>query len=203
VASGLAAGLIISFVVRDQDETVQTQPELVTEDAEVLPPQILAPQILQAPSSTRSAELSPSLGGVSRIQDIDLTKVPEVVAVAESTGGLIATKTAQFADLTGDGHDEALVSVVSGGSFGNLAYFVVALDEGWPHVIRQETADPSSRHGVDVQIQDASIVETSGIYGPDEPNCCPSLLKKTYYRWDGQGFQENTTEVVLNGGRQE
>lgn len=197
VAAALAVGISISFVIRDRHDNAQIRPALVPSEANVLSPQI------QPPSSTRSTELSPSLGGFWRIQEIDLTKIPEIVAFADVTSGRIATKTAQFADLTGDGRDEVLVSVASGGTFGNYGYFVVTLDDGWPEVIREVTAKPSSRHGLTVEILDGSILETSRVYEPDDPNCCPSLLKRTYYEWDGQGFQMKSTEVVSGSGTEE
>jgi len=135
---------------------------------------------------------------VYRVQDIDLTKVPEIAHFAEISGGQIAVKAAQFADLTGDGQDEALVSVASGGTFGTLAYFVVTLHDGWPDIIGQAVADPASRHGVHVELENGLIVETSGVYGPSDPNCCPSLLKKTHYFWDGRAFQVYASETASN-----
>jgi hypothetical protein len=219
--AALVVGLSIRFVIGDQDDTAQTEPGLVPQDAQivgdgeqggVVPANaaenvttggiVLTPPF-RKPSGTRSAELSPSLGGVSRIQDIDLTKVPEIVAYAQITGGRIAAKTAQFADLTGDGRDEALVAVTSEGSFGNLGYFVVTLNDGWPEIIREIVAEPSSRHGVNVQTEGGGIVETSGIYGPDDPNCCPTSLRMTYYFWDGQEFQIYASEILWNIGKLE
>jgi hypothetical protein len=220
VATALVAGVSISYLTKDEGGTAQTRPVLVPQDVPVqvdaVQPDVASanvpqagtsdgavevlPPLHQEPSGTRSAELAPSLGGVARIQDIDLTKVPEIVAFAEITGGSIAVKAAQFTDVTADGRDEALVSVASGGTFGDLGYFVVTLNDGWPEVIRQATADPSSRHGLNVQVENGLIVETSGIYGPEDPNCCPSSLKKTYYVWDGQDFQISASEIIPNLG---
>jgi hypothetical protein len=220
VATVFVTGVSISYLTKDGDGTAQTRPALAPQDvpapADAVQPDV-APQNLpqegtpggavgvltprlQEPSGTRSAELSPSLGGLARIQDIDLTKVPEIVAFAETTGGSIAVKAAQFTDVTADGRDEALVSVASGGTFGNLGYFVVTLNDGWPEVIRQATVDRSSRHGLNVQVENGLIVETSGIYGPEDPNCCPSSLRKTYYVWDGHEFQISASEIIPNLG---
>jgi hypothetical protein len=147
-------------------------------------------------SARNSSELSPSLGGFQRLQDIDLTKVPEIAAYASGSNASIDVKAAQFADLTGDASEEALVPVTSDGTFGKLGYFVVTLKDGWPEVIRLGLADRSSINGLQVDLEDGRIVETVGIYEPDDALCCPTFLEKTYYAWNGQQFQLQSRQVL-------
>ena len=47
-------------------------------------------------------------------------------------------------------------------------------------------------------IEDGKLVEYSGEYGPQDPNCCPSVLRKTYFRWDGRKLQVEKEEKVPN-----
>ena len=154
--------------------------------------------LVQSPL-TRSSELAPSTGGITKVKDVDLSKLPEIASFAATSGGSIAAKDALYADLTHDGQDEALISVESSGTFGTLGYFVVTVESGWPLVIHRGTTSQLSQNGLRVQIEDGRLVEIAGIYGPSDPYCCPSLLERTYYAWDGQNFQLQTREILPVG----
>ena len=94
-----------------------------------------------------------------------------------------------FADLTGDLREEAVVPISSSGSLGNIAYVVFRLDAGNPDLILTRTLDRSTPSGLKMSVQDGELVETAGVYGPEDPLCCPSELRKTTFRWDGTLLQ--------------
>jgi hypothetical protein len=192
----------------------------VVEPPAILPqtaPQDRAPAAIESPSTaatdisrpssaplvqsplTRSSELAPSTGGIAKVKDVDLSKLPEIVSFAATSGGSIATKDAVYADLTRDGRDEALISVESSGTFGTLGYFVVTVESGWPVVIHRGTTSQLSRNGLRVGIDDGRLIEMAGIYGPSDPDCCPSHLVRTFYTWDAQNFQLQTREILPVG----
>ncbi len=163
--------------------------------------EVMSPAAAESQWRGRSDELSPSLGGVERIEDIDLTKLPDLVAFASTTGGVINLKEAQYADLTGDRSDEAIVAISSSGTFGNLGYFVVTLTDGWPAIIWQAISSPSSRNGIDLRIENGGLVETMGVYGAEDPSCCPSLLQRTHYVWTGVQFAVSSQQLISSGGK--
>jgi hypothetical protein len=145
-----------------------------------------------------TSELAPSLGGNAKIEDVDLTKLAEIVAFAATNGGVIDSRDATYADLTQDGRSEALVSVESDGTFGALGYFVVTMHEGWPLVIHSGQAGAFTRNGLRVTVEDNRLVEIIGIYGPADPSCCPSVLQRTTYSWNGRSFQIEGREMLPN-----
>lgn len=75
--------------------------------------EVTSPANAESQWQGRSDRLSPSLGGMERVQDIDLSKLPDLVAFAFASGGMIDLKEAQYGDLTGDGSDEAVVAIVN------------------------------------------------------------------------------------------
>jgi hypothetical protein len=117
------------------------------------------------------------------IREIDLEALPEVQAAIEETGGLFVQTDVTYADLTGDGFDEAIAPIASGGTLGNLGFFVVTVNGTEPDVLLSEF--PTESGGVAVSIEDGKLVMTQPVYGPDDPECCPSSLRRTTYAWNG------------------
>jgi hypothetical protein len=150
-----------------------------------------------------AADISPSLGSAARVQDLDLSKVPLVAAFAEATGGIVDTRGAQYGDLTGDGRDEALVAVTTDGTFGDVGYFVVTLVDGSPRTLWQATADAGSRNGLEAQLSGEGLIETVGVYEPEDPQCCPSVLRKSVYVWNGQEFELRDRQFIERPGEKQ
>jgi len=73
-------------------------------------------------ASTSSTAVTPSLG----IRMLDLSKLPDVQAVIAATGGQYVQTSVLYADLTGDGVDDAVVPISSGGTLGDVAFLVLA-----------------------------------------------------------------------------
>lgn len=116
-------------------------------------------------------------------------------AELEQTGGTVADKDVVFADLTGDGQDEAVVPIASGGTLGVFQVYVLSPQGS---AIKQILKfDPGTGKLVPA-IDGGRLVITEPVYGPDDPNCCPSQLKKTTFRWDGSMLVPASTETVDN-----
>jgi hypothetical protein len=123
------------------------------------------------------------------IRAVDFSQVAALQTLLRQTGGQLEARAVLYSDLTGDGRDEAIVPVTSGGTLGNLAYQVYTFRGGAPAVILTVTRDAGTAGGIGVSVEDGKLVRTAGKYGPDDPRCCPSVLIRTYYRWDGAALQ--------------
>ncbi len=101
-----------------------------------------------------------------------------------------------YADLTGDGREEAIVPISSQGTLGNIAYLVFTLQKGKPDLILTRTLDRSTASGLKMDVEDGQLVETVGQYGPTDALCCPSVLRKTYFQWNGTELTVQREEQV-------
>jgi hypothetical protein len=126
---------------------------------------------------TATAEASPD------ISQVDFSQVPAVQSLLEDSGGRLLPEEIIFADLTGDGVDEAVVPISSGGTGGDIAYAVFG-DRGGDLEELLQVKPEAGR--VTAAVEDGVLVDTQPIYAPEDPLCCPSQLRRTYYRWDGK-----------------
>jgi hypothetical protein len=86
------------------------------------------------------------------------------------------------ADLTGDGRDETVVSVFSGGTAGDIAFYVLTGDGSGRHLIKAANQE----YKVGVKIVAGALQVTRPLYRASDPNCCPAHLEITTYRYDGR-----------------
>lgn len=146
-----------------------------------------------SPAATPNASATPSLG----IRTLDLSKLADVRDLEASTGGSYLQTSAIYADLTGDGIDEAVVPIASGGTLGDLAFLVLTPSElGARTVLKVAPADGAG--GLSVAIVADQLVMTRPVYGPEDPNCCPGALRRTTYAWDGTAFSEQSVTIEPN-----
>jgi hypothetical protein len=138
-----------------------------------------------SPESTATAAPVTTVTPNPEIDQVDFSQVPAVQALAEQTGGRLLPQEIIFADLTGDGSEEAVVPISSGGSGGNIAYAVFGYRGG--DLQELLVANPAAGRVV-IAIEDGMLVDTQPVYAPEDPLCCPSQLQHTYYRWDGSRF---------------
>jgi hypothetical protein len=127
--------------------------------------------------------------------------VADVRSLAASIGGQFVQTNVIYADLTGDGVDEALVPISSGGTLGDVAFLVLTpAGDGTRTLLKEAPAGGSG--GLAVSVLGGQVVMTQPVYGPDDPLCCPGALRKTTYAWDGAAFavQSVKTEVNPAGG---
>ena len=137
------------------------------------------PTRASSPVTTRAPQQTPSID----IREVDLEALPEVQATLEENGGLYVQENVIYGDVTNDGFDDAVVPISSGGTLGSLGFFVFSLNGAEPKMLLSEF--PDSAPGLAVAIEGEKVVLTQPVPGPDDPECCPSLLQKTVFAWNG------------------
>jgi hypothetical protein len=135
----------------------------------------------------------------SLIRSVDLTSDPAIQNTLRQLGsGEIALREALYTDLTGDGLDEAVLPVTSGGTVGNIAYIVVTMPKTSPVVILTRRLEQGSAGGLKMAIETNAgrpvLVETAAEYGDEDPFCCPSVMRRTSFHWDGTQLQVEREE---------
>ena len=130
------------------------------------------------------------------IRTLDLEAAKDVQALLTQTGGLYEQENVIYVDLTGDGADEAIVPVSSGGTLGDIAFLVLTPMGGGTLALLTQARDTQT--GLTVEIVDGQLVETRPEPGSDDPECCPSMLRVTVYEWDGEALVVESEEVVPN-----
>jgi hypothetical protein len=160
-----------------------------------------------APSSTTDSTPTPRPSQTIRL--VNFNTDPAVQNVIRQLGsGEVAVSEIVFSDLTGDGADEAIVPITSGGTAGNIAYVVLTPKRGSPgetSVILTRRLERGSAGGLKLAVDTANgrpvLVETGAEYGAEDPFCCPTVLRRTTFRWDGSQLQverEDKTNAPVN-----
>lgn len=130
------------------------------------------------------------------IRTLDLEALKDVQALLSQTGGLYVQENVIYFDLTGDGADEAIVPVSSGGTLGDIAFIVLTSAGGGPRALLTQSRDLHT--GLTVAVIDGKLVETRPEPGPDDPECCPSMLRRTTYSLDGVSLTVESQETIPN-----
>jgi hypothetical protein len=105
-----------------------------------------------------------------------------IVDLLRHGGGFVAAPV-QFADLTGDGKEDAVVRVDSGGAAGVVALFVFSTDgTGQLHAIyRNQRLDRAS-----TRLTKAGLSYATAVYAAGDELCCPSATTRRALRWDAK-----------------
>ncbi|MEX1252747.1 MAG: hypothetical protein WEE64_00250 [Dehalococcoidia bacterium] len=135
-----------------------------------------------APAATQPAA-TPTQEAASEIRDQDLAQQPGLRDFLGSAGGEVLPDAIIYVDLTGDGTEDAVVPVSSGGEGGDIAVFAYGYVDGTLTELLK--ALPEDASSIDIDVEDGKLLTTEGIYGADDPLCCPSTLRHRQYRWDG------------------
>ena len=131
------------------------------------------------------------------IRQVDFNQNADVQRLLSQVGsGRIEPGTILYADLTADSREEAIIPVSSGGTLGNVAYLVFTRGGNGPTLLLTRTLDRSSAGGLQMAVEDGRLVETAAEYGPEDPLCCPSVLRRTLFRWDGAKLQVEREEKL-------
>jgi hypothetical protein len=119
------------------------------------------------------------------IRSVDLSKQSDVAALTQRLGGEVDPETIIYSDLTGDGREEAVVPISSGGTAGNPAFIVVGYRDGRLAGLLTEVPAEGS---VQVQVVNKQLVESVPVYSTGDLPGFPSEIKYIYYAWNGSGF---------------
>jgi hypothetical protein len=86
-----------------------------------------------------------------------------------------------FRDLTGDGNSEDIVTVFSGGTAGDIAFYVLSGEGSGLHLIKASNQE----YKIGVKVVGGKLQVTRPLYRASDPNCCPAHLEITTYGYDG------------------
>ena len=147
------------------------------------------------PSTTSpAATSSPS----TNIRAVDLANQPDVKDFAQRLGGEVAPEEVVFADLTGDGRDDAVVPVSSGGTQGDLGFIVIGYLDG---NLKALLTDGPGGGEVKVAVMDGRLVVTLPVYAEGDTSGFPSNIKNVYYAWKVDHFVVDHEEVLSGPNR--
>jgi hypothetical protein len=152
-------------------------------------------------SATPGGSPVPSSTPDERIRDVDLANVADVKQALSDANSQFEPARVIYADLTGTGQTDAVVPIASGGTLGDVEFLVLAPDDTGGATTLLD-GKPTGQDGLAVAVVGGKLVMTEPVPGPDDPECCPSQLKKTTYAWDGAAFvvESTTTETNPAGG---
>ena len=127
------------------------------------------------------------------IRQVDLASEPGIAEFLGTSGGAVDADRILYADLTGDGNDEAVVPVSSGGEGGDIAVFVFGyIGDAVQELLMAQPAETS----MTAAIENGQLVTTEGVLAPDDRFGFPSQLLRRYYTWDGEALVFEREEQV-------
>lgn len=115
-----------------------------------------------------------------------------------------------YADLTGDGREEAIATVVTNfDPNGSVAcIFIYNLGNGDPRLLwSHETGDRANGglrsikvEGFDLVVEQYEIKFdwSKGSYEDGTALCCPKRFVRSHYRWNGEKFEKTKSETLPN-----
>ncbi len=152
-----------------------------------------------APATMPPLATTPAPAGTvsSQIRSLDLKQTAPVQQLLKATGGQFVAAQVIYADLTGEGIEDAVVPIASGGTLGDIAYVVLAPTPNGVKALPMQKGVTSSG-GIAVNVVAGKLIDTRPEYGPNDPNCCPSMLRETTYAWNGKELAVVSTVTVPN-----
>lgn len=107
--------------------------------------------------------------------------------------GYVTFDDIEYGDLDGDGADEAVIMVFSGGTGGSFGFMVYREDTPAPKRVMIYTG-----YKLGTQIEGGHLVISEPNYIGFEANCCPSSITRTTNTLSGDHLVTLTTETVPN-----
>lgn len=121
---------------------------------------------------------------------------PSAQEFISQQGGEVDPAEIMLADLTGDGAQEVIVRVTSGGTLGNIAVFVYRADR-ITELLRELPPEEARFGHMRAEVEDGQLTVSWPIYGPDDPNSDPSGgIRVRTYVWDGNALVLDTEEIA-------
>jgi hypothetical protein len=152
------------------------------------------------PSDPRATPLPPDWPtGVLTLDEVDFSVMPVLGELLElSDGGAVTQERVTFYDLVGDDDVlEAIVSVESGGTLGDVGVAIYELRDTQPRLITYIAAAGRVEFDADLEL----LFSFEGVYEGGDAECCPSKLREVAYGWDGERFAVVSDQVVDNPDR--
>ncbi len=148
----------------------------------------------ETPTPAATSGVTPSPAPLD-IREVDLAQQADVEALLQRLGGEVSQEDVLYADLTGDGREEAIVPISSGGTAGNLALIVLGYRGGELVALLSEVPAEGS---VQVQLEDHHLVEVLPVYSAGDTPGFPSRIKKVHYIWKDGALAVDREDVVDN-----
>jgi WD40 repeat protein len=105
----------------------------------------------------------------------------------------IGSMTVQYADVTGDGADDAIVAYDCYGGLSANNWYFVAFTMKADQVVQIGTFD-----GITPTVVNGSIQATVEFPLPDDPRCCPSREEVVTYSFNGTALAETARQLQLS-----
>ena len=140
-----------------------------------------------------AADAKPRICGAKNIQGllINLGKLKP-----EDAGRGMKVDLVRCGDVTGDGRADAVFTVSSGGTAGDIRFGVVrAGSEDGLELYR-----PAYKVGI-ARVNSRAFEILQPHYGANDPNCCPSSFRMTRYTWTGSRFKAGQTTKLKTAPR--
>jgi len=164
----------------------------------VVPPAPITVPLADAPAVPMTAPAQPAQAFPAvPIGAIDLETFPALINLTTQTGSTFDPRLVTYGDLNGAGQ-VALVPLQSGGTAGTLAVAVLGVGNDGPQVLALLAPDTASRSRLGVTLDNGLLVMTRGVLGDEDPLCCPSQMKRSYYTWDGSHLQLQREVTTAN-----
>lgn len=108
----------------------------------------------------------------------------------------ISVSNVSYADLTRDGQEEAIVTLVylfyPHGSAG--CTFIYTPNRHRPRLLWQEGFERLRR----LAVEGRGITFEDYVFSPSDANCCPKKYTRTFYRWNGRRFSKVRRQTLAN-----
>lgn len=140
----------------------------------------------------------PVLTAPDAIRQFDFASSDAIRAASQFTNSTPDFQATIYADVTGDGQEEAIIPFSSGGSQGYVLYHVYRINRSVPDLILTRNADRTNPNGIRMTVVNGVLTETSGVFANEDPLCCPSQLRQVTFKWDGTKLQIASENVVPN-----
>ena len=155
-------------------------------------------QAIEAPSPTATTPATEAAATTIPTQDIrneDFSTQPSVQELLEAEPRQRTLGEVVYADLTGDGAEEAVVHVESGGTGGVFNVFVFGYVDGELQQLLSENQS-SGGHMVGF-VESGQLIVQWPIYNEGDTNIGPTGgLSRHFYDWDGASFVIEREEVI-------
>jgi hypothetical protein len=111
----------------------------------------------------------------------------------ESLQGYALIDAVEYGDLDGDGVEEAVLQVFSGGTAGNLGFLLYREGTPSPKLVLARTG-----YKLSATVEGTQLITYQANYVGFEPNCCPSSITRTVASLRGDSLVTIATSVEPN-----
>lgn len=152
--------------------------------------------VTSGPRPGGETDVAPTTVAADAIRDVRLADDPAVKALVAETAGTFTQGDVTYADLTGDGVQEAVVPISSGGTLGDLGFVVLSPLASGTRVLFRTASTGGG--GLSVRVDGGILIMTEALPAADDPQCCPSQLRVTTFAWQDGALKPVTSETIAN-----